>query len=212
MQYKIISGQYEHGTREQQQEYQMLLGKDNTQYKFDLYFHWYNIIHELGHCIIDVQNINLSNVQEEMFANEFAVAYWKYIGCDAQISELENMLKEILTGMPSPVPDDIHFLEYYQSIWGTEVLNSVMLYGYFQLKSVLTAIEHNKSLETVLASINIKMGSVHMAPYSGVICAQKSRQVLNAALTNISKLNIASLEVSIELVDDPMVQCAREVV
>ena len=87
MTYKIISGQYELGTEEQQAGYKMLFGEDNIQYKFDLYFHWYNIVHELGHCVLDVQNISMSNVQEEMFANEFAVAYWKYIGEEARIKE-----------------------------------------------------------------------------------------------------------------------------
>src|SRR5690606_30690673 len=69
-----------------------LFGEDNIQYKFDLYFHWYNIVHELGHCVVDAQKINMSKVQEEMFVNEFAVAYWKYIGAESQIKELAEIM------------------------------------------------------------------------------------------------------------------------
>ena len=131
MSYKIISGQYELGTEQQQEGYRMLFGEENIQYKFDLYFHWYNIIHELGHCIVDVQKINMTNVQEEMFVNEFAVAYWKHMGENDKLEQLGNILKEIISNMPSPVPNNISFVEYYESIWGTELLNDVMLYGYF---------------------------------------------------------------------------------
>lgn len=130
MAYKIISGQYERGTEEQQNSYKMLFGEDNIQYKFDLYFHWYNILHELGHCVVDVQKISMTNVQEEMFANEFAVAYWKHIGKETQLKELEQILKEIIAHIPSPVPNGIGFVEYYESIWGTEALTDVMTYGY----------------------------------------------------------------------------------
>ena len=92
MTYKIISGQYELDTEDQQAGYKMLFGEDNIQYKFDLYFHWYNIVHELGHCVVDAQKINMSKVQEEMFVNEFAVAYWKYIGAESQIKELAEIM------------------------------------------------------------------------------------------------------------------------
>lgn len=138
--YKIISGQYELGSEEQQSGFKMLLGEDNIQYRFDLYFHWYNMVHELGHCLLDSLQIKMSEVQKEMFVNEFAVAYWKYVGAEAQINELEEMLYSINSNIDSPVPNGISFVEYYESIWRTEVLDSVMLYGYFQLNSVLEAI------------------------------------------------------------------------
>lgn len=211
MSYKIISGQYELGTEEQQAGYKMLFGEDNIQYKFDLYFHWYNIVHELGHCVLDAKNISMSKVQEEMFANEFAVAYWKYIGEETRIIELENILKEIITNIPSPVPSDISFVEYYESIWGTELLNNVMLYGYFQLNSVLEAIKCNKDFRTVLKSIAIELNSnTVMSMHDGTICAENSYKVLENAVANINKLDISPIQVRIEIVDNPMIQCAQQ--
>lgn len=210
MAYKIISGQYELGTEEQQAGYKMLFGEDNIQYKFDLYFHWYNIVHELGHCVIDVQNIRMSKVQEEMFANEFAVAYWKYIGEEKRMKELENILKDIISHMISPLPSGTGFVEYYESIWGTELLNNVMLYGYFQLYSVLEAIKCNKDFQTVLKSIDIELNNRSMAGYDGEVCAENSCKVLNSAVANINELDINKIQVSIEMVDNPMIQCAQQ--
>lgn len=210
MSYKIISGQFESGTEKQQEAYKMLFGEENIQYKFDLYFHWYNIIHELGHCIVDAQKINMTNVQEEMFVNEFAVAYWKHMGKEDKIEELGNILKEIMSNMPSPVPDNISFVRYYESIWGTELLNDVMLYGYFQLNSVLEAIKCNKELKTVLKVLDIELSSnTAMTEYDGTICAKNAYKVLSNAVENINKLDIEPIQIDIELVDNPMIQCAQ---
>ncbi|MBQ7944776.1 MAG: hypothetical protein IJ326_12025 [Lachnospiraceae bacterium] len=210
MSYKIISGQYELGSKEQQAGYKMLFGEENIQYKFDLYFHWYNIVHEVGHCLIDAQEISMSRVRDEMFVNEFAVAYWKHIGEENRIRELENMLKEIMANIPSPVPNDVSFAEYYESIWGEEVFNNVMLYGYFQLNSVLEAIRGNKDLKTVLESIGIDLkNDVVMSMYDGAIGAESANRVLSNVVTNINKLDINPIQVSIELVDNPMIQCAQ---
>lgn len=77
MQYKIISGKYETGTMEQKQSYCQLFGEDDIEFKFDLYFHWYNLIHELGHCMVDINHVTMNKVDEELYVNKFAVAYWR---------------------------------------------------------------------------------------------------------------------------------------
>lgn len=211
MAYKIISGQYESGTQDQQAGYKMLFGEDNIQFKFDLYFHWYNIVHELGHCVVDAQKINMSKVQEEMFVNEFAVAYWMYTGAKAQINALEDILNSIIAHIDSPVPCGISFAEYYENIWGTEALNNVMIYGYFQLNSVLEAIKGKKDFKTVLKSIDIDWNdNILMSKYEGEICAKSAYKVLDHAVANINKLDIKPIQVCIELVDNPMIQCAQQ--
>ncbi len=209
--YKIISGQYELGTEDQQSEFKMLLGEDNIQYKFDLYFHWYNIVHELGHCLVDSQQINMSDVKEEMFVNEFAVAYWKYIGAEVQINELEDMLNRIHANIESPVPYDIGLVEYYESIWKTEVIDNVMVYGYFQLISVLEALKVKKDFKTVLNSIGIDLNSnIIMSKYEGAICAANAYKVLDNAVANINELDINPIQVILELVENPTIQCAQQ--
>ena len=210
MKYKIISGQYELGTEEQQNGYKMLFGENNIQHKFDLYFHWYNVVHELGHCIVEAQKVTMTPVQEEMFVNEFAVAYWRYLGKEAQLEELEHLLQEILAKIPSPVPKDRSFTEYYESIWGTDTLTGVMVYGYLQFYSVLEAIKHGRNFPTVLNSIGIEIGNgAAMDSYDGTICAQNTSFVLHSAVSNMNKFLPSPLQVCVELVENPMVQCAQ---
>lgn len=52
---KIITGQYSTAGDIGQQMIQALFGKD-AQYRYELYFHWYNLIHELGHAIMMFNN------------------------------------------------------------------------------------------------------------------------------------------------------------
>ena len=112
--------------------------------------------------------------------------------------------------MPSPVPNNLSFVEYYESIWGTELLNDVIVYGYFQLNSVLEAIKCDKKLKTVLKVLNIEFSSdMVMTKYNWTICAKNAYHVLSNAVDNINQLDIDPIQVRIELVDNPMIQCAQ---
>ena len=152
MKYKIISGRYESGTEEQQAGYAQLFGGD-VQHRFDLYFHWYNLIHEVGHCLVEQYGKQMPQVKEEMFVNEFAVAYYRYAGESERLGELQGILQGIIDQMPSPVPEGETFLSFYERIWGTEELMQVLTYGYFQLNSVLEAMKPNRGLAAVAAEL-----------------------------------------------------------
>ncbi len=65
--YRIISERYETGTQKQRQGFDQLFGNKNIQFRFDLYFHWYNVIHELFHCLVSSRKISMNPVQEELF-------------------------------------------------------------------------------------------------------------------------------------------------
>lgn len=70
----------------------MMLG-ENAQHKFDLYFHWYNIMHEYGHCLLDFHKHDSCGVLQEMLVNQFAVSYWKARGFQDSLNELRAMLE-----------------------------------------------------------------------------------------------------------------------
>lgn len=74
MSYIIYSGQFEKGTQEQQALFCQLFGSQNTQYKFDFYFHWYNIIHEYGHCLCSYYDSDIIGMKQEFLVNKFAVS------------------------------------------------------------------------------------------------------------------------------------------
>ena len=53
-------------------------------------------------------------------------------------------------------------------------------------------------------------GNISMSRYEGIICAKSAYKVLDNAVANINKLDIKPIQVCIELVDNPMIQCAQQ--
>ena len=205
-----MSGRYETGTEEQQQGFAMLLGADNIRYKFDLYFHWYNLVHEMGHCIKSGTDVQMSNVREEMYVNELAVAYYRQLGEDTRLSELESMIANAVGSMPSPVTEGQDFIGFYESIWGTEQLMNVMVYGYLQLNSVLMALRGNRTLTDVLGEIGISIDPTKTLSRCDLPIASDSAETfLRTACENMIELGVDVPEIRLELQDNPEIQCAR---
>ena len=212
MLYKIISGRYETGTREQQQAFAQLFGNENIQSRFDLYFHWYNVIHELGHCLVDFCEISMDPVQEELYVNSFAVAYWKTADANGNLWELREMITEILGQIQSPVPPDTNFAAFFQSIWNSEAMQSVALYGYFQLACVIEAMKEDKDLREVLGEIGISdVETSSVQKYTGKISSECAQDILDLCMRNLSDMGVVleDFQMELELVDNPEIQCAK---
>ncbi|MBR1391216.1 MAG: hypothetical protein IJ567_07225 [Lachnospiraceae bacterium] len=211
MTYTIISGKYETGTEEQQFGYQQLFGEAKIQYKFDLYFHWYNMLHETGHCIVEKQSVQMSRVREEMYVNEFAVGYYRFVGEKEKINELQSILQEVIDKLPAPMPEGESFTAFYERIWNTEQINDVVLYGYFQLNSVLEAMKKDRSFEDVLSEIEIRIHTNGQIKKCAQQVASESAGIfLQIALDNLASFGIEVPDIQLELVDNPMIQCARQ--
>lgn len=211
MNYIIYSGQFEKGTQEQQAVFSQLLGSQNAQYKFDLYFHWYNIIHEYGHCLCGYYNSDIIGLKQEFLVNRFAVSIWQYAGYEQELDELQKMINEILQRMKTPVPDHMSFTEYYEQIWGTEELMQVPIYGYFQFKSVQMALENRENLEAVLSEMGIRkeISNQSLPQKKYQISADTAKEVLHDIRYLLDGLGIEQPLVDVELVDDPSIQCVK---
>lgn len=210
MSYVIMSGKYETGTEEQKMGFSMLLGPDNTRYKFDLYFHWYNLVHELGHCIKSGTDVEMSNVKEEMFVNELAVGYYRLVGENERLLELQEIIENAVTNMPSPVPEGEDFIGFFERIWGTEQLMQVMVYGYLQLDSVLMALKNPVPFEKTLSKIGISVSSSDsLVKEQFPVVSENAGKVLDQAIENMKRLGIDVPEVRVELQQNPEIQCAR---
>lgn len=113
---KIITGQYSTAGDIGQQMIQALFGKD-AQYRYELYFHWYNLIHELGHAIMMFNNPARPHpAEEEQLVNDFAVAYWRQYGETAKLRQLEELVTQTLTKFPALTDGD--YLEFTKAHWG----------------------------------------------------------------------------------------------
>lgn len=71
--------------QEQQKAFNQLLGLENVQYKFNFYFHWYNIIHEYRHCLCSHYDSNIVGLEQEFLVNKFTVSIWQYAGYKKRI-------------------------------------------------------------------------------------------------------------------------------
>ncbi len=211
LRYKIISGRYETGTEEEQTGYRQLFGEDNIQYKFDLYFHWYNLVHEMGHCLVEKYGKQMSKVQEEMFVNELAVSYYRYIGESERLRELEGYLQAVIDMVPSPVPEGQTFTSFFESIWGTEALNNVMMYGFFQLNSVLEAMHKEKKFEDITKELGVTLQASKPVKCTASITSSNAAAFLEAASENMRSFGFDVPEITLELNDNPMIQCAQTI-
>lgn len=206
----IYSGQFEKGTQEQQAVFSQLFGSQNTQYKFDFYFHWYNIIHEYGHCLCMYYDSDIIGMKQEFLVNRFAVSIWRFAGYEQELKDLEKMINEILQRIKDPVPNHMSFTGYYEEIWGTDELMKVPIYGYFQFKSVLMALENREDLENVLIEMGIhkEVGDQSLACKKYPISADTAKEAIHDIRHLLNSLGIEQPLVDVELVDDPSIQCA----
>ena len=86
---------------------------------------------------------------------------------------------------------------------------SVMVYGYLQLYSVLLALKKDKPFGEILAELGLTPGSSETVRCELPITSENAEAFLNSARENLIRLGIDVPEIRIQLLDDPMIQCAR---
>jgi hypothetical protein len=154
----ITTGQYLTAPLEQRLMVRDLFG-ENVEYSFEIYFHWYNMIHELGHAVFEYNCVKRPHpVAEEQLVNNFAVAFWRYYGEVEMLKILGSLVKETLNRFTVPSMNNKDHLSYAYEQWGTEELYRFNNYGWFQFSCVEYSLSNPKSLEQAL----IDMGLTHI--------------------------------------------------
>jgi len=154
---KITTGRYGKGSAEQNKTVDAILGKGCAKERFELYFHWYNVIHELGHGIIHFHAENRPHpVHEEQLVNDFAIAYWLHYGEDGKIIYLSSIIDYALAHLQCPAEAGIGHIAYAKENWGKEALYNFNNYGWFQFSSVFGALRERQDLESALEKMGIK--------------------------------------------------------
>lgn len=154
----------------------------------------------------------MNPVQEELYVNSFAVAYWKTADANRNLWKLREMITEILGQVQSPVPPDTNFAAFFRSIWNSEAMQNVALYGYFQLACVIEAMKEDKDLREVLGEIGISAGETSsVQKYTGKISSECAQDILGLCMRNLSDIGIVleNFQIELELVDNPEIQCAK---
>jgi len=161
----IVNGLYGQGTEEQNSMIHTLLGNEFARDRFELYFQWYNTIHELGHLITvhhgtygsDDIEVTRHMVDEELLVNSFAVAFWMYYGEDEKLYALEEMVEYVLSNLTPPVANMSHvdFMREAIDEERFEELFTFEIYGWFQFSLVRDILRERDSLD--LAALLIEM-------------------------------------------------------
>lgn len=155
---EITTGQYITAPLKQKLVIRNLFGED-VEYNFEIYFHWYNMIHELGHAVFEYNCFNRPHpADEEQLVNNFAIAYWRHYGEVEKLKTLCSIVRESLSKFIVPKQNNKNYLAYAKEKWGTEELCSFNNYGWFQFSCVENSISKQITLEQAL----IDMGLTHV--------------------------------------------------
>ncbi len=120
---------------------------------YQLYFYWYNIIHNAGHMLRGVYHKqSASRWDEEMAANQFAVAYWRAKGQAMRLLELEKLVRLALRSQPTPTPADQDSVAYFNSHF-QEVGRDAAAYGYYQFNMLLSSLQRPLDLPNALRTL-----------------------------------------------------------
>lgn len=211
MGYIICTGQLETGTQEQQAAFVRLFGPEQTREAFDFYFHWYNIAHEYGHCLCSHYDAETLGLEQEGLVNRFAVSLWSCMGYEKELDDLQKLAGQVLQRLEDPVPKGVSFADYYRQIWDTPALMEVPVYGYFQFRSVQTALENRADLRDVLREMGVKEAARPCTvPYKKYrFSVQTASEALRDIRHFLRTLGIEQPDTEVMLTGDPAVQCVQ---
>lgn len=150
---RIVTGDYRKAPVEQKKMIRDLF-EENAEHNYEIYFHWYNVLHELGHAIMMFNAPSRPHpADEEQLVNNFAYAYWKHYGEQKMLKELCSIVSETIHKFFVPANNNESHIDYAKSKWGTEELYSFNNYGWFQFSCVMAAITASPDLELALRSM-----------------------------------------------------------
>ena len=202
---EITTGQYATAPLEQKLMIQNILGEDAA-YNFEIYFHWYNMIHELGHAVFEYNCLYRPHIaDEEQLVNDFSIAYWRHYGEADKLKTLCSIVRESLGKFIVPAQDSKNYLAYAKEQWGTQEFNSFNNYGWFQFSCVEKSISKQITLEQALIDMGLphvqrqkkmllKYAADERMPYKVI---KDAKEVLNHWGITLPK------EVCVVLSDDP---------
>ena len=204
MDYLIVSGKYEKGNEEQKLGFIQLWGDEDIQGIFDLYFHWFNLIHELGHALLRFQGIEMNSVEEEVFVNCFAVQYWKSVDKTGRIDEINKISSKVVSRLSSVLPADVDFYSFYNALWETEDMFKTMVYGPFQMLCTQKAFGSTKSLETLLGEIGYQGLNFEALRLQEVdLAITEPTQIIEGCLENLKSIGCKTPVIGFEYSDNP---------
>ena len=209
---EIVTGRYGEGTTEQNSTVDKILGGENAKTRFELYFHWYNILHELGHSIMFYHAKNRPHmVDEEQLVNDFALAYWLQYGEKEKLALLVEMIEYALAQLEYPVKSNVGYLDYARSHWNSPDFFNFKNYGWFQFSCVESSLSKKRPLKGILAEMgvqNITEQPNRVLTYS-IVDVDMPRKILKDAVIVLRDWGVLLPEAIITFDQDPNMHMSK---
>ncbi|MCL2406875.1 MAG: hypothetical protein FWC95_02985 [Defluviitaleaceae bacterium] len=174
---------------------------------FNLYFHWYNIVHELCHIVAMHNNIHPTElVPVEWMVNRMAAAFWRTFGNRAVYGELREAVAKAKAGLPNPVPENMGFEDFYVDYHNMDD-STMQLYAYFQFSLVDRALKETESIYDVLDEYGLKPTKVN-ADISRYIPGSDPQEIIDSAIQIYRDMGVGVPSVQVLFCDNPNVHCA----
>ena len=136
-----------------------ILGGENSQERFNVYFNWYNIVHEVGHIIDRHYGRNVMEnglLEAELFANAFAVAFWAHYGDEETFNLLKELVPYAVENFERPVSENEGIAEVASLFEAGELDFTFNNYGWFQFSLVNFVLEEKQDLESLLIDAGLE--------------------------------------------------------
>ena len=208
----IVTGKYETGSQEIKNEIMRILGSENTSYMYNIYFHWYNVMHEVGHAIctykITDEKVFYEQdfVKQEIIVNDFAVAYWSHYGEKEKLEKLKVIMSKAFENIINPAPN-MNYIDYAVSNWNNPDFWTFNNYGFFQFSCVRNSLSNPKCLKEILTCMSGK--SITPQPkqlLEYTVDTGMSAKIVQDAVKIINKWGIDLPPLSHVYSDDPFKQ------
>ena len=162
----IITGRYGQGTPEENEMVASILGREDTQKRFNIYFNWFNTVHEIGHIVEhSLQDGGFGFLEGELFANAFAAGFWAHYGDEDTFGILREIVSHAVENTESPLPE-IEDIYDFARLWEqgdadlTAELFSFESYGWFQFNLVYRVLDEMRDFASVLRDAGIEINEV----------------------------------------------------
>ena len=209
---EIVTGSYGEGTAEQNSIVDKILGGEAAKSRFELYFHWYNILHELGHSIMFYYAKNRPHmVDEEQLVNDFAVSYWLHYGEAEKLAAIEEIIEYALAHIKRPAAASIGYLDYARIHWNDQDFFNFNNYGWFQFSCVESSLLRKRLLKDVLVEMGVQ--NITEQPYRclsySISNADMPRKILKDAVLNLRDWGVLLPEAVITFDQDPNMHMSK---
>jgi len=206
----IVTGRYGQGTLESNEMVTSILGRDNSQERFNVYFNWYNTVHEIGHMVDVILRSSalseISLIESELFANAFAVAFWARYGDEETFNLLKELVPYALGNFYRPVAEDEDIFDLAGLFEAGEMAFTFNNYGWFQFSLVNHVLSEMRDLESIFTDAGLEFSE---APPQRTLTFSSIEEddipeILAAVFTVLSEWGIEmSMPIYHMLSDDP---------